>query len=288
MNDHPTMPEDGDAYRSTMQEGDIPLRRWTEASPRLAYTLSGPTDAPCVVLLHGVGSSASTWDELRRHLGGEFRYLAADYRGHGASEAPAGPYSVEDFVADHFRLLDELSIDAAHLVGFSIGAIFAQAIAVARPERTLSLVLLNSIGGRTDAEKERALARLEVIRTTPPAEVANGSLARWFTADFARLRPDLVDAERAIVAANAPEPYAASYQVLATTEILPTAHLVSVPTLIITGELDEGSTPAMSAKLHERIVGSRLHIRPGVKHYLHIEEAEAIGGLITGFLREVA
>lgn len=286
MTDHSTMPVSAESSNATMQEAHH--KDLTRTRPRLAYMLSGPADAPCVILLHGVGSSASTWNELRRHLGGEFRYLAADYRGHGASDAPAGSYSVDDFVADHFRLLDELGIQTAHLVGFSIGAIFAQAIAVARPERTLSLVLLNSIGGRTEAEKERALARLEVIRSTSPAEVADGSLSRWFTTDFARLRPDLVEAERAIVAANAPEPYAASYAVLATTEILPSAHLVGVPTLIITGELDEGSTPAMSAKLHERIRDSRLHIRPGVKHYLHIEEAEAIGGLITGFLREVA
>jgi pimeloyl-ACP methyl ester carboxylesterase len=270
-----------------MQEPAVVARRLTQSSPRLAYFVEGAAEGTPVVLLHGVGSSASTWMELLRHLGPEFRYVAADYRGHGASEWGTLPYALDDFVSDHFRLLDELSIDAAHVVGFSIGAIFAQAIALAAPRRTRSLVLLNSIGGRTDAEKARALARLEVIRTTPPPQVAAASIGRWFTPAFARRHPGLADGERAIVAATAPQPYAASYAVLATTDNLAEAHRITAPALIVTGELDEGSTPAMSQKLHAAIAGSRLHIRPGLKHYLHIEDAEALGGLITGFLREV-
>jgi pimeloyl-ACP methyl ester carboxylesterase len=260
----------------------------TRSVPRLAYSLDGPADAPCVVLLHGVGSSSDTWAELRRHLGPELRYLAPDYRGHGASEAGVYPYTLDDFVDDHFRLLDELGISAAHLVGFSIGAVFAQAIARAQPERALSLVLLNSIGGRTEAEQQRALARLKVIGSTPPAEIAGGSLTRWFTPGFLAARPDLAEAERAIIAANVPGPYAASYQVLATTDELDQAHRIALPTVIVTGEFDEGSTPEMSRKLHAAIAGSQLHIRPGLKHYLHIEDAESLGALITGFLRGVA
>jgi pimeloyl-ACP methyl ester carboxylesterase len=75
--------------------------------------------------------------------------------------------------------------------------------------------------------------------------------------------------------------------VLATADNLSDAHRIKAPTLIVTGEFDEGSTPEMSRKLHAEIAGSRLHIRPGLKHYLHIEDAAALGSLITGFLREV-
>jgi len=263
-------------------------KRYTSSEPRLAYSVSGPADGACVVLLHGVGSSSETWAELGPHLGSEFRYLMPDYRGHGGSDAGALPYGLADFVADHFRLLDELGIESAHLVGFSIGAVFAQAIARAAPARTRSLVLLNSIGGRSEAEQERALARLGVIRTTPPAEIAATSLKRWFTPGFLAAHSELAAAERDIVAANVPAPYAAAYAVLATTDELHLAHEIAAPTLIVTGEFDEGSTPEMSRKLNAAIPGSRLEIRPGLKHYLHIEDAEALGGLITGFLREHA
>jgi pimeloyl-ACP methyl ester carboxylesterase len=263
-------------------------KQTTQSEPRLAYGLTGPADAPVVVLLHGVGSSSDTWGQLLPFLPTGFRYLTPDYRGHGASEAGELPYALGDFVADHFRLLDELGIKAAHIVGFSIGAIFAQAIARAIPDRTRSLVLLNSIGGRTEAEQARALTRLEVISSTPPSEIADGSLRRWFTPEFLAAQPALAEGERAIVAANRPAPYASAYGVLATTDELHLAHEITAPTLIITGEFDEGSTPEMSRKLNAAIAGSRIEIRPGLKHYLHIEDAEALGGLITSFLHEVA
>jgi pimeloyl-ACP methyl ester carboxylesterase len=260
-------------------------RAFTSSRPVLAYIVSGAANGVPVVLLHGVGSSASTWAELLPRLGSEYRYIAADYRGHGASEPVEGPYQVDDFIADHLRLLDELEITSAHLVGFSIGAIFAQAIAVAHPDRTRSLILLNSIAGRTEAERERALDRLEHIRTTPPADVASVSVQRWFTTEFLQRRPDLVEAEVAIIANVDHDSYTASYRVLATSDRLSDAHLVQTPTLIVTGELDVGSTPLMSQQLHARISGSQLMIRPGLRHYLHIEDAAALGALITDFLR---
>lgn len=263
---------------------DPSSRAFSTTQPRLAYTLHGRADGTPVAMLHGVGSSASTWNQLRAHLGDNLLIVAIDYRGHGASAPDAGPLEVSTFVGDHLRVLDELGIESAHVIGFSVGAIFAQAIAVSHPERTRSIILLNSIAGRTEAEQSRALARLEVIRTTPPAESAAGSIRRWFTADFIAARPDLVAAEQAIVSAVDHPSYAATYQVLATTEVIGEAHRVSVPTLIVTGELDEGSTPAMSTRLHERIGDSRLVVVPGVKHYLHIERAAELAAVITEFL----
>lgn len=256
----------------------------TASSPRLAYTVNGAVDGAAVVLLHGVGSSASTWKELTGHLPAEFSYVAADYPGHGRSEPVPGPYSLEMFVADHLRLLDELGIGSAHLVGFSVGAIFAQAIAARHPERTRSAVLLSSIAGRTPAQRERALARLAVIREQPPARSSADSTRRWFTEQFRARRPDLVAAEQDIVAAVDHASYAATYEVLATTDLIDQADQVTVPTLIVTGEHDEGSTPQMSALLHERIADSHLVVLPGVKHYIHIERAQVLGDLLGGFL----
>lgn len=263
---------------------DFASRAFTASTPRLAYTVHGPADGIPVALLHGVGSSASTWQELRSHLGADLRLVAIDYRGHGASDPQPGPFDVQLFVDDHLRLLDELDIESAHVIGFSVGAIFAQAIAVARPERTRSIVLLSSIAGRTPQEQQRALARLEVIRTTPPAESASASIERWFTADFIVRRPELVEAERSIVCAVDHPSYAATYEVLATTDLIDEAQQVQVPTLIVTGEHDEGSTPAMSHQLHDRIENSSLVIVPGVKHYVHIEKAADLAALITDFL----
>lgn len=261
-----------------------PRRAQTTSRPHLAYVDVGRVGDPPVVLLHGVGSSASTWSTLLPLLPAGRRYIAADYRGHGDSEPAGESYTLQDQVADHVRLLDELGIGAAVVIGFSLGAVVAQAVAVEHPGRTTALVLLNSIGGRDEAQRARALDRLQVIRTTDPAESARASAGRWFTDAFRRDRPDLVAAECAVVAGVDHHSYGSAYEILATTDLLDRADAITVPALVVTGEDDAGSTPAMSRALAARIPGADLVIRPGLRHYLHIEDAPVLARLITDFL----
>lgn len=262
-------------------------RQVSDSTPRLAFTEAGASDGPVVVLLHGVGSSSDTWAELMPRLSSHRRYLMPDYRGHGGSDAPAGPYVVDDFVDDLVRLLDELGIERVSIIGFSIGAVIALSFALAEPERVASLVLLNSIAGRTPAELDRARTRLALIRSTPPAELAPASAERWFTERFRAEHPELVEAELAIVSRVDHSAYAAAYEVLVETDQLDRAHEVGIPTLIATGEGDLGSTPAMSEKLAASIAGSRLVIVPELKHYMHIEDAAGIARLVDDFHDEV-
>jgi pimeloyl-ACP methyl ester carboxylesterase len=265
-----------------MQQLDV--RQYSSSRPTIAYVRRDGTGDEVVLLLHGVGSSASTWLRLLPLIDERYRVIAPDYRGHGASEAPPVPYVLGDFVADIVRLLDELDLARVHVVGFSIGAIFGEALAIDHPDRVASLVLLNSIGGRTDAEAARALERLDVIRATPPAEGAPASAERWFTPAFRAEHPDDVAAEIAIVSSTAHVPYAASYEVLATTDLIDTVDEILAPVLLVTGEHDVGSTPRMSQAVHERIPGSELVVVDGLQHYLHVEAAEGIAGLVNDFL----
>lgn len=265
-------------------------RRVSKSSPRISYldvpAAAGAESATPLFLLHGVGSSSATWHELIPHLDGR-RIVAPDYRGHGASAAPAVPYVMDDFVADALRLLDELGIGVVHVAGFSIGALFAERLALLEPQRVGSLVLLNSIGARTAEQKERAAARLALIASTPPSELAWKSAERWFTPAFLASARPLVEREVAIVSAAPHKPYAASYAILVENDLIDAVHAIANPTLIVTGELDEGSTPAMSTALHQRIGGSRLVIVPGVKHYIHIERPETLAREINGWLGDI-
>jgi len=263
------------------------FRRFSSSRPGISYldvpARAGREGALPLLLLHGVGSSSDTWSELLPLLDGR-RVVAPDYRGHGASEIAPLPYAMDDFVDDAFRLLDELKIAAAHVAGFSIGALFAERMAILRPQRVATLVLLNSIADRTLAQRERAAARHQLIASTPPAELASGSAARWFTPAFREANPKPVGDEVGIVSAIAHAPYASSYGVLVENDLIDAVGAIECPTLIITGELDEGSTPAMSRALAERIAGSRLVIVPGVKHYIHIERPAAIASEVNAFL----
>jgi pimeloyl-ACP methyl ester carboxylesterase len=261
---------------------------FTKSEPRLAYR-DMPASNPALeaatpyLLLHGVGSSSASWDELSKHLDGR-RIIAPDYRGHGQSDAPTPPYIAEDFVADALRIMDELGLAKVILVGFSIGALFAARIALEAPQRVERLVLVSSIANRSPEQRERAETRSALIRETPPSETAPGSAVRWFSPSFLQERPDLVGLEVQVVSANRHQPYAASYQVLVENDPIGIVEGISVPTLVITGENDEGSTPDMSKALHARIKDSRLVIEPAVKHYIQIEKAARLAAEILDFV----
>jgi pimeloyl-ACP methyl ester carboxylesterase len=265
------------------ETGVLPAVAHTSSAPVLAYRRR-PGRGDTLVLLHGVGSSSATWDRLVPLLDSELDLVMPDYRGHGRSESGELPYRVEDFTGDIVRLADELELGRFHLLGFSIGAVFAQAAATAHPERIATLTLLNSIADRTPAEAERALERHARIARSDPADIARESVARWFTAPFAEAHPEVVALEVAIVSANRREPYASAYRVLATTDLIDQAGSISAPTLLITGEEDQGSTPRMSQAIADRIPGSRLLVIEGRKHYLHLEVPELLAGPITDFL----
>ncbi|WP_086711092.1 alpha/beta fold hydrolase [Streptomyces antimycoticus] len=107
---------------------------------RLAYQVSGPSDAPPLVLLHALGEDATDWDVVAPVLARSRRVYALDLRGHGRSDWPRD-YSLELMRADVLAVLDELALGQVELVGHSMGGIVAYLIASDHPQRVARLVL---------------------------------------------------------------------------------------------------------------------------------------------------
>ena len=99
---------------------------------QINYELSGRKDAPVVVLSHSLGTSLEMWKPQIAVLEPHYRVLRFDTRGHGGSEAPAQPYSLDQLGEDAVRLLDVLGIDEVHFVGLSMGGMIGQYLALGR------------------------------------------------------------------------------------------------------------------------------------------------------------
>lgn len=249
---------------------------------RVRYRLHG--EGRPVVLIHGVGSDLEDLSLVAEALGPGFRILRPDLRGHGQSERVPGPYSLEGFAADVAELMDHVGFTTADVMGFSLGALIAQRLALDCPGRVRRLALVSGVSARTEAERDAVLKRLAALEGNDPMSHATASASRWFTDAFRENHPEIVANRLARIAANHKPSYAAAYRVLATSDLADELHRITAPTLVMTGEFDQGSNPRMARLMHERITGSELQILPGLRHSILLEAPDLVAGNLRDFL----
>jgi pimeloyl-ACP methyl ester carboxylesterase len=246
------------------------------------YRLEG--DGPRLALIHGVGSSLESWDDVVVDLGQKFQLLRYDLRGLGESTKVSGRYELSDFVDDFAALMDHIGWSSCHVVGHSLGGLVAQGIALSHPHLVDKLVLSSTVAGRNADEIERVQERLRTVEGGIAGAHFRKSMDRWFTPEFREAHPDRIAKLEQRNLANDPTCYAAAYRVLAETDLADDLHSVKAQTLVMTGEHDIGSNPRMAALMHERIKSSKLVVLPGLRHSLLAEAPEVIAELLLDFL----
>jgi len=237
-----------------------------------------------VLLLHGVGGDSSNWDAVAARLSRRFEVIRMDLRGHGGSGRITGPTGVEDFAQDAVRVLDAENISRCSVAGFSLGGVIALAVALQFPERVEKLALIGTPCGRSAEESSRAAQRIELLKQHGTAAIAEANRERWFTEEFQKAHPDVVEARVAQVKRSDPASYLHAFTVFSTTDFADRLSELAVPTLIVTGEHDLAATPRMARLMHERIAHSELHVVPSLRHSLLIEAPDRVASLLEGFL----
>ena len=120
----------------------------------LHHVVSGPTDKPALIFLHGFPFDHTMWDAQVALCAPHFCVVTYDLRGHGQSDVGSGQYIFEFFVDDLFGLMDSLKIQKAILCGLSIGGYIALRAIEREPERVQGLVLCDTRSqADTDAGK---------------------------------------------------------------------------------------------------------------------------------------
>jgi pimeloyl-ACP methyl ester carboxylesterase len=236
-----------------------------------------------VVFVHGVGSYLESWDGVIAEMGAETEALAFDLRGHGGSERTPGPYSLAGFCADLMSLVDHLAWDRFNLVGFSLGGLIAQACALQMPDRLVTLSIVSSVAGRTPEEAERARQRSRSLAELGPLAHLSGSVDRWFSDDFRQRHPEVVQERIERSKDMDGRCFADAYEVLANNDLIDRLPEIRIPSLVMTGEHDVGSTPRMAQRMGGAIEGAEVHILPGLRHSILIEAPHLVGGLLREF-----
>jgi len=249
----------------------------------LAYRIDGDGGQP-LVCIHGVGACKEAWDEIVNQLKDEFTVLTFDLRGHGASSRIKGRYEIEDFVREAMALADHVGFQTFSLAGFSLGGLIAQKLALDHPQRVNRLILLSTVAGRTDEEKQRVSGRLAALMAGEPGSHYDASLSRWLTEEFQKNNPDKIARLRERNAQNDPDCYASAYRVLAETDLGEELSQINIPTLVATGECDSGSNPRMAGFIHDRIANSEIRIFPGLRHSILTEAPDLVAITMRNFL----
>ena len=259
------------------------------SSSGTAYQLTGPVDAPVLVLIHGLGLNRQVWEAYVEALAVQYRVLDYDLYGHGETvPLPRNP-DLSLFAEQLVELLDELGIERAVLVGFSLGGMINRRVAMDYPERVSALVILNSPHERGDAAQRQVEQRAMDSAAGGPGATLNATIERWFTEPFRHQQIDFIQRVRGWVLANNHEDYALCRQVLAfgVVELIRPEPPIRHPALVMTCENDSGSSPAMSRAIASEIEGAEVIIVPVLQHMGLSEKPSIFINALTGFMEQL-
>ena len=248
------------------------------------YQLEGPSGGPVVTLSHSLATNLSMWDPQMTALLSRYRILRYDTRGHGGTDTPAGPYTLEQLAEDVRALLGAMGIARTHFIGLSMGGFIGQLLALSHPELLQSLVLCDTTSRIPPEARPTWDERIRVAQIRGMEPHVEPTIGRWFTPPFREQRADLVNPVRAIIRGTPPQGYIGCCHAIAALDL--TDHLggVRVPTLVIVGEDDPATPVAASRTIHERIQGSELVILKSASHLSNLEQPEAFNRAVTAFL----
>ncbi len=252
------------------------------------YEVDGPAGAPVLVLIHGLGMTRATWEQHVPSFAERYRVVRYDLAGHGDTPPPGRTPDLTVFSEQCIELMDELGIDRAALVGFSLGGMINRRIAIDHADRVAALAILNSPHERGDEAQRLVEERAQASAAGGPAATIDATLERWFTPGFRAEQPEYVAMIRSWVLANDTDVYAQNRWVLANgvVELINPQPPIAKPTLVMTCENDSGSTPAMSLDIAAEIDGARTIIIPHRQHLGLLEDPAAFTDPLVSFLNE--
>jgi pimeloyl-ACP methyl ester carboxylesterase len=241
-----------------------------------------------VVLVHGFPLGRALWDPLREMLADGCRVVTYDLRHHGETGGPDVATSMEDFAADLVALMDALDLRRAAVGGLSMGGYAILQAARTAAERFRALLLFDT-RATPDTEEARA-GRFETaarVRRDGPDAFVGEFVRKLVSPATWQGRPEVVEAVRSMARRSTAAGIARTLEALADrpsyVEILPA---IDVPTLVVVGEDDGITPPAMAELIAAGVRGSKLVTVPQAGHVSPIERPDLVGPSVAGFLRD--
>jgi 3-oxoadipate enol-lactonase len=248
------------------------------------YELHGKPGAPWLAFSHSLACNLRMWDGQIEALKDRFRILAYDTRGHGKSSAPAGPYTLEAMADDLRALLSHLDIQRLHFVGLSMGGMIGQTFALKYPGLLTSLTLADTTSRYPAEAAPLWQERIRTAESNGMQPLLQATLERWFTEPFRKSHPDKVKKIAESILATPVAGYAGCCAAIPKIDVTARLKEIKCRALVICGEQDAGTPPAMARQIQENLPGSKLVLIPQAAHLSNLEQPEAFNRALTEFL----
>lgn len=245
----------------------------TRDGVRLYWKLEGDDAAPPLVLLNSIGTDMALWDGCMSLLSPRLRVLRIDARGHGASDAPPGDYSLSMLAADVVAVMDAAGIDRAAIAGVSLGGMTAMQLALDHPGRVDAVALICTsahmdAGAWTD--------RIAAVRRGGVAAIADLAMGRFLSPGFTRSHPAVAASLRRALIAVATDGYAGAGAAIRDMALIDRLATIAVPMMVVAGDRDT-STPFVGHG--DKIAAAVPHARVAHLDAAHLAPVEAPGAL---------
>ena len=264
----------------------------TVSAPVLHYSVREPRNGKpprlTMVLSHALGCDLTMWDSLANQLSADCRVIAYDHRGHGSSDAPPGPYTMAELADDAARLLREL--DGVRMsgpvvwVGLSMGGMVGQELALRHPSLVRALVLANTTSAYPEAARAVWEQRIATVGAQGIEAIADAVMARYFHDGFRAHQAGTVTRFRRRLTATGADGYIACCHAVEHVDTTARLGQITVPALVIAGELDQGTPVAMAQALADAIPQASLTVLKDASHLSAIEQPAAFAAAVTGFI----
>ncbi|HZZ91508.1 MAG TPA: 3-oxoadipate enol-lactonase [Usitatibacter sp.] len=237
-----------------------------------------------VVLVHAIGCDHRMWESLEGALTQRHRVVSVDVRGHGRSPVPPRPYTLDGLADDIVAVLDGVGVERAHYVGLSMGGMIGQALALRHPARLARLVIANSTSSYGPEGPRNWQARAKMVEEGGLEAIREMVAARYFSDAFRASQPDVVDTVMSRFVRTPREGYLGCCDAIGQLDFTASLARIAAPTLVIAGELDAGTPPAMSEAIARAIPGAELTVIPGAAHLAAVEAPQAFDAAVMRFL----
>jgi 3-oxoadipate enol-lactonase len=255
----------------------------------VSYNDEGPEEAPVIIFIHGFPFNMCMWEKQVNALKDNYRVIAYDVRGHGKSEAGSGAFSIELFASDLMGLMDKLELDKAIVCGLSMGGYIALNAIQKHPDRFDALVLCDTqCTADTPEGKEKRMKTIESIKENGVEGYANESINHLFAPETYTNKQKEIAAVREMIVNTSIESLCKTLDALASrNETCGKLQDIKAPVLIMVGNEDRITPPAVSRLMDAKIENSAMFTIVHAGHVSSMENPEAFNEQLKKFLQKV-